>query len=328
MSVARPRSPPFMYRADMNMVVTGGAGFIGSALARALLRAGHEVTILDNLSTGRKENLPGGARFLEGDVRDRASLVEALAGAETVFHQAALGSVPRSLEAPAASHESNATGTLNVLVAASAVGARRVVYASSSSCYGPNSRDSQHESDPVNPASPYAVSKLAGEMYCTVWASAYGLETVSLRYFNVFGPGQRADSQYAAVFPRFISALLSNRPPEVYGDGEQARDFTYIQDVVRANILAAESTDASGRVFNIAGGSSRSVNEVLRSVSKQVGTWIPPRFLPARIGDIRNSRADTSAARDTLQWSPLSQWDEAVAETVEWFRHHASTGSA
>ena len=305
----------------MKVMVTGGAGFIGSSLASALVHAGHDVRILDNFSTGFRENLPDGADVVEGDLTELDDVRAALKGIELVFHQAAIRSVPRSVDDPLASHEANATGTLNVLIAATDESVRRVVYASSSSVYGDPQDPLRREDQPTDPISPYGASKLAGEMYCRVWTRVQGLPTVSLRYFNVFGPRQHPESKYAAVFPAFIAALIDGRAPEVHWDGEQTRDFTFIDDIVAANVRAAEAgPEADGNVFNIGAGRPKSVNDVLRSVADALGTWIDPLMSPRRAGDVRDTLADISRARDVLGWEPRASWDEAIAATVEWFR--------
>lgn len=304
----------------MQVLVTGGAGFIGSALARELIASGVEVRVFDNLSTGSRENVPPEADFVLGDLRNPEEIVEASADMEIVFHQAALRSVPRSMDEPVLTNDSNITGTLNLLRAASAAGVRRVVYASSSSVYGDSETQPLSEDLPPRPLSPYAVSKLTGEYYCRVWSQSFGLSTVSLRYFNVFGPGQRPDSKYAAVFPAFISALVEERAPEIYWDGEQTRDFTFIDDVVRANIAAAKvGPRGDGEVFNIGSGRPCSVAEVLRSVSAANGRWIEPDMKPRRPGDVRHTHADNEKARTLLEWQPQVEWSDAVARTVGWF---------
>lgn len=304
----------------MRALVTGGAGFIGSALARALLERGWSVRILDNFLTGTAEDVPAGAELVRGDLRNLDDVRSACREVEVVLHQGALRSVPRSVDAPLLVEACNVTGTLNVLVASEENGVRRVVYASSSSVYGDTRARANRESMPIRPASPYAVSKLAGEHYCRVWTRLKGLSTVSLRYFNVFGPGQRPDSKYAAVFPAFVSALVQGRAPVVHWDGEQSRDFTYIDDVVAANILAAEADGrAGGQVVNIGGGRPKTVNEVLGSVSRAIGRWIEPTRAPKRAGDVRRTRADISLARELLGWEPRVEWEEAVEATVRWF---------
>jgi nucleoside-diphosphate-sugar epimerase len=304
----------------VSTLVTGGAGFIGSAIARHLVERGGQVVVLDNLLTGLVENLPDGVTFVNGDLRDRAAVERACEGVDVVFHQGALRSVPRSVDQPELSLQCNVLGTMNTLLAAERAGVRRVVYASSSSVYGDSGDPVNREDMPSSPMSPYAVSKLAGEQYCRVWSRLGRLSTVSLRYFNVFGPGQRPESKYSTVFPAFISALAVGRPPELHWDGEQSRDFTYIDDVVRANILAAEADDrVEGEVINIGGGEPKTMNEVLRSVSDAMGRWIEPTRMPRRDGDVRRTNADISKARTLLDWKPEIAWKEAVEATVAWF---------
>lgn len=304
----------------MRALVTGGAGYIGSQVARALVERGDEVRVLDNLLTGSEDRVPAGAEFVRGDLRDREVVVAACEGVEVVFHQGAARSVERSVDDPGLSHACNATGTLNLLMGAVAAGVRRVVYASSSSVYGDAGEGVQREEGRPDPRSPYAASKLAGEHYCRAWTAVHGLSTVSLRYFNVFGPGQPAESRYALVFPAFVAALVAGRPPELHWDGEQSRDFTAIDDVVRANLLAAEADGVDGEVLNVAGGHPRTINEVLRAVSDAVGTWIEPERKPKRPGDVRHTRADIAKARELLGWRPEADWDETVRATVAWFR--------
>jgi nucleoside-diphosphate-sugar epimerase len=301
-------------------LVTGGAGFIGSAIARALVQSGWRVRVLDNFMTGFEENVPAEAELVRGDLRDLGAVGRAVQDVDVVFHQGALRSVARSVDAPQLTQECNVLGTLNVLLAAEQTGVRRVVYASSSSVYGDVDGQTNQENMPPNPLSPYAVSKLAGEYYCRVWTHLKGLSTVSLRYFNVFGPGQHPESKYAAVFPAFISALIADEAPEVHWDGEQSRDFTYIDDVVRANLLAAEAgEEVSGAVFNIGGGRAKTVNEVLSAISRTMGKWIDPVHAPQRAGDVRHTRSDISRAQQVLQWSPGEPWESAVQQTVDWF---------
>lgn len=304
----------------MKALVTGGAGFIGSSLAAELIERGAEVRVLDNLLTGFGKNVPEKADFLEGDIRDPATVRKACAGVEVVFHQAALRSVPKSVDDPFLSQQCNIAGTLNVLAAAEESGVRRVVYASSSSVYGGSETQINREDAVPNPRSPYAVSKLAGEYYCRVWTHLKSLSTVSLRYFNVFGPGQHPESKYAAAFPGLISALLAGKAPEIHWDGEQSRDFTYVDDVVSSNILAAEADDrVDGAVINIGSGRPITVNEVLKSISDAIGVWIDPVSTPKRPGDVRRTHADINRAREILDWEPGAIWDEAVAATVRWF---------
>ena len=302
------------------VLVTGGAGFIGSAVARAALAQGATVRVLDSLVTGHRGNVPEGAEFLLGDLRDPEALRTACAGVDVVYHQAALRSVARSVDEPLPTEETNVLGTLHLLQAAEAAGVRRVVYASSSSAYGETSAGVNREEAHPRPMSPYAVSKLAAEYYCRVWTRLNGLSTVSLRYFNVFGPGQRSDSRYAAVFPALISALVAGHAPEVHWDGEQSRDFTYIDDVVAANLAAAAAgPQADGAVCNIGAGRAKTVNETLAAVSEVLGVWIEPRRLPMRPGDVRATLASITRAKELLGWEPRADWREAVAATVAWF---------
>jgi nucleoside-diphosphate-sugar epimerase len=313
----------------MRVLVTGGAGFIGSALARALLAGGRSVRVLDNLSTGFEENLPSGVEYLRGDLRDWDIVRQSCRSVEVVFHEGAIRSVVRSVDNPSLTQACNAGGTLNVLMAAEEAGVRRVVYASSSSVYGDVDGQANREDLSPDPISPYAASKLAGEYYCRVWTRLKGLSTVSLRYFNVFGPGQHPESKYAAVFPAFVSALAERRAPEIHWDGEQSRDFTYIDDVVRANLLAAEAgASVDGAVINVGGGRPKTVNEVLRSVSDSIGHWIKPVHQAKRPGDVRRTHADITKASELLGWRPTADWEQSVAATVNWFQEKAARGSA
>ena len=305
------------------MLVTGGAGFIGSHIVERLVGLGHEVRVLDNFSTGRRENLAsfeGGIDIIEGDIRDVSSVERAVKGVEVVFHEAALASVPRSVADPASSNEVNVTGTLNLLVASRDSGVRRFVFASSSSVYGNSPELPKRESMAPSPESPYAASKLAAENYCRIFSSLYGLECVSLRYFNVFGPRQDPGSEYAAVVPLFVTALLEGRPPTIYGDGEQSRDFTYVANVVDANILALSADGAAGEVFNIACGHTATVNELLAKMQEITGTSLTSQHTDQRAGDVKHSFADISKAEGTLGLSAKVLFDEGLALTVDWFR--------
>lgn len=302
----------------MRALVTGGAGFIGSNIARRLLERGDEVTIFDNMSGGRADAVPSGARFVEGDLRDPDAL-DGVCDVDLIFHQAAVRSVPRSLDEPRITHDSNVNGTVNLLLAAEKHSVQRLVYASSSSVYGDVGEQQNVETMAPNPRSPYAASKLTGEYYCKVWAQLGRVPTTSLRYFNVFGPGQHPESKYSAVFPAFIDALRGGRAPTIYGDGEQSRDFTFIDDVVSANLLAASSPAADGLVLNVASGRPKSVNLVLKTIADEVGTWVDPVHEEPRVGDIKNSYADISLARSTLSWEPATEWEDAVRTTVGWF---------
>jgi UDP-glucose 4-epimerase len=305
-------------------LVTGGAGFIGSALVRALLARGDRVRVIDNLFSGKRENLAEIARdveLVEADIRDEAALARALGGVELVFHQAAIPSVPRSLADPIASHDANATGTLKVLAAAKKAGARRVIYAASSSAYGDTPTLPKVETMRPMPLSPYAVSKLAGEHYCQVYASAFGLETVSLRYFNVFGPRQDPKSEYAAVIPRFVTAALGGQGVTIYGDGTQSRDFCFIDNTVEANLAAATvaPSGVSGQVFNVACGAATSLNDVVGLVAEIVGRPLPISYAPGRVGDVKHSLADVTAARARLGYRGAISFAEGLQRTVAWY---------
>ena len=303
-------------------VVTGGAGFIGSHLVERLLRDGHTVRVVDNLSTGRRENLAhlGDFAFYEASVTDRAALDEAFAGADYVLHQAALPSVPRSIDDPLTTHDYNATGTLIVLQAARAAGVKRVVYAASSSAYGDIEGDYKDESMLPTPLSPYAVAKLAGEYYCRVFTTVYGLETVALRYFNVFGPRQDPTSRYAAVIPLFITAMLNGQPPVIYGDGQQSRDFTYVDNVVEGNLLAAKAPAAAGHILNLATGQRVTLLELVDKLNALLGTAFAPVHDAPRPGDVRHSRAAVDRARALLGYTPPVDFDTGLARTLAWYQ--------
>lgn len=310
----------------MNVLVTGGAGFIGSHLVDALVARGHTVRILDDFSTGYWENVNPAAEPLEGDVADEAAVRKAVEGAEVVYHQAAHRAVLRSVEHPLATDTANTHGTLTVLKAALDAGASRVVYASSSSVYGGAEVVPTPESTPLWPRSPYAVTKLAGEHYCRVFAELYGLETVSLRYFNVYGPRQRPDSAYAAVIPLFIDALRTGAAPTVHGDGLQSRDFTFIQDVVAANLAAASAPAeaCSGKAYNVAGGRAHSLLDLLEILGRILGVEPRPVHTGPRPGDVRHTRAGVSAAERDIGHVAGVSFEEGLRRTVEWF---ASRGS-
>jgi len=304
----------------MKVVVTGGAGFIGSNLAEELLKK-HDVTVIDNLSTGRIENLDqiiDKINFIEGSITDLDLLKEAFSGNDTVFHQAAIPSVQRSVDNPIASNEANVEGTLKVLVAARDCNVRKLVYAASSSAYGDTPTLPKYEEMKPNPKSPYAISKLAGEYYCRVFSEVYGLKTACLRYFNVYGPRQNPESQYAAVIPKFITRVLANSPPVIYGDGEQTRDFTFVKDVVKANILAMQ-TPAEG-VFNIACGQRVSLNELAVKIMEITGIRLEPVYEEPRQGDVRDSLADISLAGEKLGYKPDFNLDSGLEETIKWFK--------
>jgi UDP-glucose 4-epimerase len=306
-------------------LITGGAGFIGSHLADRLVADGHEVRVLDDLSTGFPENLNPGAELLVGDVADEELVARAVDGCEVVFHQAAHRAVLRSVEHPLATDTANVHGTLTVLECARRAGVRRVVYASSSSVYGGADLLPTPESAPTLPRSPYAVTKLAGEHYCRVFWELFGLETVSLRYFNVYGPRQRPDSAYAAVIPLFIDALATGRPPTVHGDGLQSRDFTYVDDVVAANLRAAEAPAArcAGRAYNVAGGGRHSRLDLLAVLGRIMGVRPEPVHTDPRPGDVRHTQADLSAAERDLGHRPAVGFEEGLRRTVAWFASRA-----
>jgi nucleoside-diphosphate-sugar epimerase len=307
-------------------LVTGGAGFIGSHLAEALLKRGDAVVVVDNLSSGKQENLDhlkslgGRFRVLIGDVSDPGVARESVKGVNAVYHQAAQGSVPKSVEDPRSAHVANVNGTVEMLIAAKDAGIRRFVVAASSSAYGETPELPKRESIVPSPLSPYAVTKLAQEQYAQAFAASYGMETVSLRYFNVYGPKQDPSSQYAAVIPKFFDSFLKGEAPPVFGDGEQTRDFTYVGDVVAANLAAADMKGAAGQVFNIAGGKRISVNELARIIAKLVGSDLKPRYLPPRAGDIRDSLADISLARKHLGFEPRVELEEGLRRCYEWYR--------
>ena len=302
-------------------LVTGGAGFIGNHIARTLLERGHAVRIFDNFATGHRRNLVDiydDIDLVEGDLRSIDACRRAVQGVTYVIHQAALPSVPRSIEDPHTTHEVNATGTLNLLVATREADVKRLVYSSSSSVYGPAPKLPRVESDRPQPISPYAVSKLAGEQYCAAFYHSYGLATVALRYFNVFGPRQGWDSPYAAALPRFIRALRRDEPAIIFGDGEQGRDFTYVDNVVRANVLALEAADAPGHVYNIGSGRKTTINQLLAMTAAALN--IEPRrsSQPTRAGEVRDSVSDIARARADLGYAPLVNIEEGLRRTIAW----------
>ncbi|MEP7290505.1 MAG: SDR family oxidoreductase [Chloroflexota bacterium] len=307
-------------------IVTGGAGFIGSHIAERLLKDGQRVRIIDNFSTGKHVNLShlsGDLQVHDVSITDRDALTPLFEGVDYVFHQAALASVPRSIDDPLSTHEANVTGTLNVLIAARDAGVKRVIYAASSSAYGDVDADYQVEAMQPHPLSPYGVSKLAGEYYCQAFTQVYGLETVALRYFNVFGPRQDETSQYSAVIPKFISAMLAGNAPTIYGDGLQSRDFTYVDNVVHGNLLALKAPDAAGEVMNLAIGGSVSLLQLVAKLNDLLGTAIEPIHAEPRTGDIKYSRADVSKAIELLDFAPVADFDSGLTRTVEWFKKRA-----
>lgn len=304
-------------------LVTGGAGFIGGHLVEGLLAADWSVRVLDDLSTGSEQNLErvkDRIEFVRGDIRDVDGLERMMEGVEVVFHQAAMASVPRSVEMPLLTNSVNVDGTLLVLEVARKSGVRRVVYAASSSAYGDTAVLPKVETLPAAPRSPYALQKYAGEVYCRLYTELYGLETVSLRYFNIFGPRQDPNSEYAAVIPRFVTAAIAGRQPVIYGDGNQTRDFTYVENAVQANLLAADAKRASGSVINIAAGKRTSLNDLWRDIRDIVGADVEPRYADPREGDVRDSLADLTRATDLLGYRPNIDLDVGLARTIEGFR--------
>jgi nucleoside-diphosphate-sugar epimerase len=304
-------------------LVTGGAGFIGSHIAAALAASGARVRVLDDLSTGHAENLEeigGRVEFVRASLLDADALGRALEGVELVFHEAAIPSVPRSVENPLETHRACAEGTFALLVAAREAGVRRIVYAASSSAYGDQPTLPKVEDMAPQPLSPYAAAKLVGEYYCQVWSRTYGFETVSLRYFNVFGPRQDPGSPYSGVISRFIAALMSGERPVIYGDGEQSRDFTYISNVVEANLRAAETTRGIGEVINVATGERATLNRLLDVLKGITGkTDVEPEYREQRVGDVRHSLADITRARELLGYEPTVGLEEGLRKTIEWW---------
>lgn len=315
-----------------NYLVTGGAGFIGSHLATRLVNEGHSVRVFDNLSTGALKNLEhiqDQVEFIQGDLRDLKAVEQATKGINVVFHQAALASVPRSVEHPLDTHEACVTGTIHVLDAARRSDVQRVVYAGSSSAYGNQQEMPKHEGQAPEVLSPYAAAKLAGELYCQAFANSYDLETVRIRYFNVFGPRQDPNSPYSAVIPLFASALLEGRQPVIFGDGTQSRDFTYIDNVVQANILAsqADADKVSGNVYNVACGSSLNLIDLLKFICELLEKPYDPDFQPRRTGDVLHSWADISAAQRDLGYGPIVDIKEGLRRTITWYEQYIKSES-
>ena len=306
-------------------VVTGGGGFIGSHIVEELLRRKQDVKVIDNFSTGKRENIREFERsveIVEEDLAEVPDLARLVRGADYVIHQAAIPSVPKSIIDPLKSHHANVDATLRLLLACRDAGVRRVVYASSSSLYGDSPTLPKHEGMPPNPLSPYGAQKLFGEMYCQVFTKAYGLETVSLRYFNVFGPRQDPASQYSGVLALFIPAVLKGRRPTIYGDGLQSRDFTYVENVVDANLLACTAPGVHGEVFNIACGDRITVNSMLQQINKITGNDIAPIYAEPRAGDIKHSQADVTKAKEKLNYKAQVSFEEGLRRTIEWYRDH------
>ena len=313
----------------MKVLVTGGAGFIGSHITERLIRDGHAVRVLDDLSSGRLDNLAAvrsQVEFIEGDIRDRHVVRQAVAGIDAVIHEAAWRSVPKSMSDPYGYTQVNVLGTVNVLESAAAEKVKRVVAASSSSVYGNTEQLPLQEGQPVQPISPYAMSKLCAEHYGRLFTRSFGLETVSVRYFNVFGPRQSLDNEYAVVVPKFITCLLNGESPPVYGDGLQSRDFTFIENVVQATIRAATAPGIGGEVFNIACGEAHTVLELLGELHRLLHCAIPPTFVGPRPGDVRKTSADITNARQRLGWKPTVGFADGLAQTVAWFQAQAARG--
>jgi nucleoside-diphosphate-sugar epimerase len=308
-------------------LVTGGAGFIGSHLVEELVRRGRTVRVIDNLVTGKRQNLAHvpGVEFIEGDLADLDAARTAVAGVEYVLHQAAIPSVPRSVQDPITSHRANVDASLNLLVAARDAGVRRVVYAGSSSAYGDAAALPKAEAMPTAPLSPYALQKLVAEQYCQMFTALYGLETVTIRYFNVFGPRQDPSSPYSGVISLFISALCEGRPPTIYGDGEQTRDFTYVANVVDGVLRACERDQVSGEVINVATGGRISLNELFRTLQRLLGADVGPRYEAPRQGDVRDSQADITKARRLLGYEPVTGLADGLERTIAWYRSTQTT---
>ncbi|MCC7083624.1 MAG: SDR family oxidoreductase [Pirellulales bacterium] len=308
------------------VLVTGGAGFVGSHIVDALLARGDQVRVLDNLSTGQLENI-GHVRdkidFIEADLTDAQTVARAVNGVDCIFHQAALASVPRSMERPLDTHAACVTGTLVLLEAARKARVRRLVYAASSSAYGDQPKPAKSESDLPLPISPYGAAKLAAEYYCRAFAAMGAVETVSLRYFNVFGPRQNPSGEYSAVIPKFITLLLKGKPPVIYGDGSQSRDFTFVANVVEANLLAAEAPEVSGKVFNVAMGDQVGLAQLVELLNKLLGTKVKPKHEAQRPGDIKDSRADISQARKWLKYDPQVCFEEGLRRSIDYYRSAA-----
>ncbi|MCA9213544.1 MAG: SDR family oxidoreductase [Planctomycetales bacterium] len=302
-------------------LVTGGAGFIGSHIAESLVKRGDAVRVLDNFSTGFEANVESmDVEVFRGDVTDAQLVAQAVEGVDCVFHQAALASVPRSVTAPLDTNHACVTGTLTVLDQARRAGVRRVVYAASSSAYGDQPYSSKRENDLPAPLSPYAVAKLAGEHYCQAFYHTYGLETVAIRYFNVFGPRQDPASPYSAVIPLFITALLSGKQPVVYGDGSQTRDFTFVENVVHGNLLAADAKDAPGHTINVANGRTTSLLRLIELLNEYLGTSVEPMFEPSRVGDVKDSLADITKAQKILRYEPPVSFEDGLKRSIEYYQ--------
>jgi nucleoside-diphosphate-sugar epimerase len=306
-------------------LVTGGAGFIGSNICKKLISQGCFVRVVDNLLTGKKTNLAGildKIEFIEADMGDPAVAASAMKGIDVVLHQGALPSVPRSIDDPAATHRHCVNATFTLLLAARDAKVKRFVYAASSSAYGDTPTLPKVETMPVNPLSPYAAAKLMGEYYCSVFYKVFGLETISLRYFNVFGPSQDPTSQYAAAIPAFVTSMLKDTPPTIYGDGEQSRDFTYVDNVVEANLLAAKAKKTEGQVVNVACGEAITVNAIIAMINEITGKKVKPIYAPSRKGDVKHSLADITAAKKLLKFKPVVSFQDGLKMAIKWYREN------
>ncbi len=308
-------------------LVTGGAGFVGSHLTEGLIARGHKVRVIDNFATGKRKNIAhllDKIELIEGDIRNPEDCKKAVDGVSVVLHQAAVPSVPKSVQDPVTSHQANIDGTFNMLMAAKDADVKRFVYAASSSAYGDTEVSPKHEKILPGPKSPYAVNKLVGEYYCRAFYECFGLQTISLRYFNVFGPRQDPASQYAAAIPAFVTAILEDRQPTVYGDGEQSRDFTFVENVIEANILAAGAPETHGEVVNIACGQSVTINAIIKQINELLGKNIEPIYADPRPGDVRHSLADVSLAREVIGYEPVVYFDEGLKRAIDWYVNNAA----
>lgn len=306
-------------------LITGGAGFIGSNMVRFLLEKGKKVRVLDNFETGRHENLEeikSDVEIIEGDIRDEATVSKSVKGADVVYHLAALGSVPRSIKDPRTTHDVNVNGLFNILDACHLARVKRIVFSSSSSVYGQSPVLPQHEGLPLAPISPYGASKAIGEIYFKAFYETFGLESVCLRYYNVFGPRQDPNSQYAAAIPLFVSSLLKNLPPTIFDDGEQSRGFTYIENVLNANWLAANAKEAHGEAINISTKDAVTVNTVVNTIKELLGKNIDPVYAPARAGDIKHSLADVTKAKEVIGYEPRISFDEGIRKAIDWYKEN------
>lgn len=308
----------------MKILVTGGAGFIGSHIVDTLVKNGYSVRVVDNLSSGKKENLNSvwsKITFIEGDIRDKATVKDAVNGVDSILHLAALRSVPRSMAMPCEYNEVNVDGTLNLLIAARDAKVKKFVFTSSSSVYGDTEKLPQVETDPLQPISPYAMTKLMGEQYCKLFYKAYGLETVSLRYFNVFGPRQSLEDEYAVVIPKFITCMLQGKRPPIYGDGLQSRDFTYVSNIVEANLAALRASKTSGEVYNVAAGEAKTVIQLVETLNELIGSDLAPEFHPLRPGDVKHTLADPAKILKGLEWKCGTNFKDGLEITLKWFKY-------